>query len=228
MTLATISVIIPVLNEANTIENTLLKLQKSPNREIIVVDGGSQDDTVQLAQNFPVKVISRPNVGRANQMNAGAKIASGEILLFLHADTYLPAGYEKFVRESISQPGIIAGAFELGIDAPGLGLRAIEKMVNWRSHFFAMPYGDQAIFVKTTVFQDMGGFPNLPIMEDFELILRLKRRGKIAIAPAAVQTSARRWQKLGIFKTTLINQLIIIGYYLKIPPTQLKNWYRKL
>jgi rSAM/selenodomain-associated transferase 2 len=160
-------------------------------------------------------------------MNAGAAVSTGEILLFLHADTHLPTEFETLVRQALQNAGTVAGAFELRIDAQLRGLRLVERMVNVRSRFLSMPYGDQAIFLKATVFHEIGGFPDLPIMEDFELMLRLKRLGRITIVPAPVLTSGRRWQKLGVVKTTLINQLIIAGYFLGIPPAQLVRWYRR-
>lgn len=226
MTSTKISIIIPVLNEASTIEQTWESLENASNVEVIVVDGGSQDETVAITRSLGIKVLSSPP-GRACQMNAGAASATGDILLFLHADTLLPAWFDDMVRKVISQPGIIAGAFELGIDAEQRSLRLVEKMVNWRSRYLQMPYGDQAIFLKTTVFRDIGGFPDLPIMEDFEFVRRLKRLGRIEIVPASVLTSGRRWLKLGVLKTTLINQLIIILYLLKVSPAKLARWYRK-
>ncbi|HAA30906.1 MAG TPA: glycosyltransferase [Cyanobacteria bacterium UBA8553] len=230
----TISIIIPVLNEAATIEETLTRVQDASDVEVIIVDGGSRDETVAianywskiLAPSLPIRVISAA-AGRANQMNAGAAIATGDILLFLHADTHLPTSFDSLVRQALQNPGTIAGAFELRIDAQLRGLRWVEKMVNMRSRFFSMPYGDQAIFLKATIFHEVGGFPNLAIMEDFELIRHLKRQGKIAIVSASVLTSGRRWQKLGVLKTTLINQLIIAGYFLGISPSQLVLWYRQ-
>lgn len=223
---ARISIIIPVLNEtANRIKSTLASVQNVENVEVIVVDGGSHNETVAIAQSWGVKVLSS-TAGRACQMNAGVTAATGDILLFLHADTSLPARFEKLVPLTLAQPGTVAGAFELKIDSPMRSLRLIEKMVNLRSRFFSLPYGDQAIFLKASVFQDVGGFPDLPIMEDFELICRLKRLGRVAIIPTPVLTSARRWQKLGVLKTTLINQIVILGYLLGVPPSQLVKLYR--
>ena len=234
MRVPTISIIIPVLNEAATIEETLTRVQKASDVEIIVVDGGSRDETVLIAKHLskilapflPIKVISAA-AGRANQMNAGAAVATGDILLFLHADTHLPTGFETLVRQALQNAGTIAGAFELRIDAQLRGLRLVEKMVNVRSRFFSMPYGDQAIFLKAAIFHENGGFPDLLIMEDFELIRHLKRQGRITIVPAPVITSGRRWQKLGVVKTTIINQLIITGYFLGISPSKLVVWYRQ-
>jgi rSAM/selenodomain-associated transferase 2 len=223
----TISIIIPTLNEAKNIEKTLLNFQNKPDIEIIVVDGGSQDKTVKIVQKLGVKIICSPVVGRAQQMNFGAAAATGEILLFLHADTQLPLGYQEMVRSALSQPKIIAGAFQLAIEGQQKSLRLVETMVNWRSRFLSLPYGDQSIFLKASTFKKIGGFSSLPIMEDFEFIQRLKRQGKITIVPASVVTSGRRWQKLGIFRTTLINQLIILGYYLGVPPVHLARWYRR-
>jgi rSAM/selenodomain-associated transferase 2 len=221
-----ISIVIPVLNEANTINTVLTRILGTSNLEVIVVDGGSQDETVALAQSVGVKVIAATG-GRASQMNAGAGVATGSVLLFLHADTHLPPAFDTLVRQVLQNTGTIAGAFELRIDAELWGIRLIEKMVNLRSHFLSLPYGDQAIFLKTSTFKKIGGFPNLPIMEDFELMRRLKRYGKIAIAPAPVLTSGRRWQKLGVVRTTLINQLIIISYFLGVSPAKLARWYRQ-
>jgi len=235
--MARISIIIPVLNEAGTIRSTLASLENAENVEVIVVDGGSQDETVTIARSLGIQVLSSPP-GRARQMNAGAKVATGNILLFLHADTRLPPNFDTLVRKALAKnypiqnpkskiQNPIAGAFELKIDAERWGLRLVEKMVNVRSRFFHMPYGDQAIFLLADVFHDIGGFPDMPIMEDFEFIRQLSRRGRIEITPVPVLTSGRRWQKLGVLKTTLINQLIIIGYFLGVPPKQLVCWYRR-
>ncbi|MDB9362309.1 TIGR04283 family arsenosugar biosynthesis glycosyltransferase [Nodularia spumigena CS-588/02] len=221
-----ISIIIPTFNEAANLENAIASTQPSTNVELIVVDGGSQDDTVSIAQSLGVKVISSPP-GRAVQMNAGAMAARGDILLFLHADTRLPAGFDSMVRSALQQPQTIAGAFSLRIDADYWALRWVEKGVNWRSHFYQMPYGDQAIFLTTEIFQKIGNFPNLPIMEDFELIRRLKRTGKIAIIPVPVITSARRWLKKGVFQTTLLNQIVITAYFLGVSPERIRSWYRR-
>lgn len=223
---ARISIIIPVLNEAaDTIRSTLASVQNVENVEVIVVDGGSQNETVALVQSWGVKVLFS-TAGRAYQMNAGATAATGDILLFLHADTSLPLGFEKLVPLTLAQSGTVAGAFELKINSPMRSLRLVEKMVNWRSRFFSLPYGDQAIFLKASVFHDIGGFPDLPIMEDFELIRCLRRLGRIAIVPTPVLTSARRWHKLGVLKTTLINQIVILGYFLGVPSSHLVKFYR--
>lgn len=228
MTNYLISIIIPVLNEAQMIKSTIQRLQENSRLkiEIIVVDGGSQDDTAVIVQQLGVKMINVPGGGRGIQMNAGAKIAQGEILLFLHGDSQLPAKFADLIVQTLKSPGIIAGAFELRIDSNNSSLRWVEIFVKLRSHLWSLPYGDQAIFMTKQVFEDLGGFLNLPIMEDFELVQRLKRQGKIAIAPAAVITSARRWQKLGVWQTTLINQFIILGYYLGISPLKLRDFYR--
>ena len=226
MNLAKISIIIPVFNEAEIIEDSLLRLRENSDIEIIVVDGGSQDNTVTLAQNLGVKVVTSPHPGRANQMNFGASVATGDILLFLHIDTRLPPNFPRIIRAILSEEKIIAGAFQLAINSEKKSLKIIEAMVNLRSHLFSLPYGDQAIFLKASTFQNHGGFPPLPIMEDFVLMRQLKRQGKIKIAVEKVLTSSRRWDSLGVWRTTLINQLIIIGYFLGISPTKLQKLYR--
>ncbi|MDZ8082938.1 MAG: TIGR04283 family arsenosugar biosynthesis glycosyltransferase [Nostoc sp. DcaGUA01] len=223
---AKISIIIPTLNEAANIKEAIATTQARINIEFIVVDGGSSDDSVEIAQSLGVKVISS-SAGRAVQMNAGVVAASGEILLFLHADTRLPAGFDEMICTALQQPGIVAGAFNLRIDASLLSLRWVELGVNWRSHFCQMPYGDQAIFLTKALFQQIGGFAELPIMEDFELIRRLKAMGRIAIISTPVVTSARRWLQKGVFKTTLLNQIVIIAYLLGVSPERIRCWYRQ-
>ena len=219
-----ISIIIPTLNEAGNIKETIISSQFSNNVEIIVVDGGSKDETLFIAKSLNVKVLISPP-GRANQMNAGAMAASGEILLFLHADTRLPINFEQMMRTTLAKPGIVAGAFALRINAPNLGLRLVELGVKWRSHLWQMPYGDQGIFLTKDVFQQVGNFPQIPIMEDFELIRKLKTMGKIYLLPTPVITSPRRWLKKGIIQTTILNQIIVIAYLLGVSPHQIRNWY---
>lgn len=230
----TLSIIIPVLNEAETIGSLLAELQARSEPElkieIIVVDGGSADETVALAASQNVQVEVQTG-GRAQQMNRGAGMAHGEILVFLHADTRLPPNYAaeilQVLNPPVGQPKPIAGAFRLKIDAPLPSLRLIEWGVNLRSQLCQLPYGDQAIFLTKAVFTEVGGFPDLPIMEDFVLVRQLQRRGRIALAPSAVITSARRWLKQGVSRTTWINQIMILGYYLGISPHRLARWYRQ-
>lgn len=220
-----ISIVIPVLNEAPTISQVISIAQTARNVEITVVDGGSSDRTPEIAKSLGVRVVFT-TPGRATQMNAGAAAATGDILLFLHADTHLPEGFDTCVRQALAKPGTVGGAFELKIDAPLPSLRLVEKGVKCRSHFLQMPYGDQAIFLKTATFNQIGGFPDLPVMEDFEFVRRLKKQGRIAIVPQPVLTSARRWQQLGVLKTTAINQIVIIAYFLGVSPDRLGIWYK--
>lgn len=222
-----ISIVIPVMNESDHLAKTLTIVNTAAEVEVIVVDGGSGDKTVQIAQAFGAVVI-QSQLGRAVQMNAGAAIATFPNLLFLHADTCLPMDYDWLICETLAQPGVVAGAFNLAIAGSRSGLRLVEWGVKWRSHWLHMPYGDQGLFLKAEVFHSLGGFPNMPIMEDFVLMRRLNKLGKVAIANASVSTSDRRWQTLGIFKTTLVNQLIILGYFIGIPTTTLAQWYRSI
>ena len=220
-----LSVVIPALNEAGQIAETLSALARSSNVEIIVVDGGSPDGTIAVARAAGVRVLeARPP--RSIQMNAGAAAAGGDLLLFLHADTRLPAGFETQVRQTLARPRVAAGAFRLKIDGNQRGLRTIEAVANWRSRVLQMPYGDQALFLRSYTFWESGAFPPIPIMEDFELVRRLKRRGRIALAPGCAETSARRWLRLGAVKTWLVNQCVIAAYCAGVSPQRLAAWYR--
>ena len=221
-----ISVIIPVLNDAEALDLALSSTQGCTGVERIVVDGGSSDESAKVAQSRGVRVLHSPT-GRARQMNRGAEVAEGTFLLFLHADTRLPEGFDHHVRRILTESGVAAGAFQLQIDAPSARLGLIERAANWRSRYLQMPYGDQAIFLRAELFREIGRFSDLPIMEDFQLIRRLKGRGRIVIAPAAVVTSARRWKQLGALRTTLINQLMVLGFYLGFEPSRLARWYRR-
>ena len=220
-----LSVVIPALNEAGQIAETLSALARSSNVEIIVVDGGSADGTIAVARAADVRVLeARPP--RSIQMNVGAAAAGGDLLLFLHADTRLPAGFEAQVRQMLARPRVAAGAFRLRIDGSLRGLRTIEAVANLRSRLLQMPYGDQALFMRRSLFWDLGAFPPIPIMEDFELVRRLKRRGRIALAPGCAETSARRWLRLGAVKTWLVNQCVIAAYCAGVSPQRLAAWYR--
>ncbi len=219
-----LSIIVPVFNESRLLARALSSAQTGPRVDLIVVDGGSQDESLHVAESFGARILTAPR-GRAGQMNAGAYAASGEILLFLHADTQLPSDFEQTIAGALSKPGIVAGAFELGIDARQPGLRIIEQTANWRARHFQMPYGDQALFMRAAQFRALEGFKNMSIMEDFELVLRLRQRGRIVIVPAAVTTSGQRWNRLGILRTTLVNQVIVVCYLLGVSPSRLSRWY---
>jgi len=221
-----ISVIIPTINEADNIAKSLVNIGPESNREIIVADGGSSDDTVLIAKSLGARIINS-SPPRARQMNQGAAEATGDALLFLHADTRLPEKFDELILQSLKRPGIVAGAFKLRFDSDIPALRLIEHLANWRSSCLKTPYGDQAIFISSKLFHQVGGFPNIPIMEDFELVRRLKKKGEIVTLSVPVFTSSRRWQNIGILKTTLINQLVIAAYFMGIAPDVIARLYHR-
>jgi hypothetical protein len=159
-------------------------------------------------------------------MNAGAAMANGNVLLFLHADTRLPSNWTKMVGESLSTCKVALGAFNFGVAGTFPGKRVLERAVNWRSRRRQLPYGDQALFLRRAIFEEEGGFADLPIMEDFEFVRRLRRRGRVIIAPGTAVTSGRRWRRSGLLRTTLRNQFVIAGYQVGISPHKLARFYR--
>ena len=221
-----IAVIVPTLDEAGHLDALLADVAKAREVEVIVVDGGSRDDTVARAHRMGARVMTKPP-GRALQMNHGAAAACGRILFFVHADSRLPRGFDNLIRRALRRPGVAAGAFRLRIDAPGAGLRFVEYWANLRSRHLKMPYGDQGFFLEAKRFHQTGGFPVLPIMEDFELMRRLRAQGRILILPAAIRTSPRRWLNMGVGRTTLINQIIVAAYLAGVPPQKLVRFYRR-
>jgi uncharacterized protein len=221
-----VSVIVPTINEETNLPETLEKLVGMDDVEVIVSDGGSNDRTRETAEAYGATVV-QGRAGRAAQMNAGAGMARGNILVFLHADTRLPEDWLDHVRAALATPGIAAGAFSLGIDGNRRSLRVIEKLANFRSRRFQLPYGDQAIFVKADLFRRIGGYADLPIMEDVELIARLRKYGRIRTAHERVLTSSRRWTRIGVLRTTAINQIMMIGYKLGVAPATLSRLYHR-
>jgi len=219
-----ISVIIPALNEASKIGETLELVNCGDMIEIIVTDGGSRDKTRKIAAEKGAVVLD-VSPGRALQMNAGAGRAKGTILLFLHADTRLPSGYDDLIRFTMDSPSVVAGAFKFRTDGKGFAMDLVERGTNLRSSLFQLPYGDQGLFMEKRVFDEEKGFTLLPIMEDFDLVRRLRRRGSVVTLSSAAVTSARRWQKLGVVLTTLLNQIMITGFLLGLPLGRLKRLY---
>jgi len=218
-----LSVIIPTINEEGTIGHTLERVRCGRVWEVIVVDGRSTDRTREIARAHGATVVES-SPGRGRQLAAGATIATGDTLLFLHADTSLPSGFDDHVFRALEKRGVCAAAFRLLIDGEGQCFRLIDRMVNFRSSVRQMPYGDQAIFVRANALREAGGFPDLPVMEDYVLIRRLRRIGRIEIVPATVVTSARRWIEQGVLRTTLFNQVCIAAYWLGVSPARIARW----
>jgi rSAM/selenodomain-associated transferase 2 len=221
-----LSVIIPTLNESAHIDGVLQDLSHGDATEIIVADGGSRDTTVEQAAAHNVR-ICQGLAGRARQMNQGAALARGTILFFLHADSRLPAGFDRVIRRTLDAAHVVAGAFSLGIDADYGKMRMVAYWANLRSRYLGMPYGDQGLFLKAVRFHQCGGFPELPIMEDFAMMQRLRKTGRIVTVRERLYTSPRRWRRLGVLRTTLTNQAIIAGYLLGVPADRLSRWYRQ-
>ena len=216
-----ISVIIPTLNEEAHLFQTLEKVCAAFNVEIIVVDGGSTDGTRTV---FPDALECRG--GRAAQQNLGAAKATGDIFLFLHADTELPDRWDWVIRKTLEDPSVALGAFSFRIREAFRGRTFIERVTNYRSRVWKSPYGDQGLFVRTVDFHATGGFPNQPIMEDYALVHAMRKRGRVITVPAPATTSGRRWRQHGVLKVTLVNKLMILGYRLGISSEKLAQFYR--
>ncbi|MGE0680367.1 MAG: TIGR04283 family arsenosugar biosynthesis glycosyltransferase [Candidatus Binatia bacterium] len=219
-----VSVVIPTLNEAANIAQTLSLVRQAGECELVVVDGGSSDATLEIALRYANLAIVTPH-GRARQMNAGARAATGEVLLFLHADTVLPSRFSKLLQHVLEDSTVIGGRFDVHLDAVGWQFRMIETLMNVRSRLSRISTGDQAMFVRREVFLALGGFPELELMEDIELSRRLKRVGKIACLRERVKTSARRWQRDGVCRTIMLMWMLRCAYFLGMSPRQLKTFY---
>jgi rSAM/selenodomain-associated transferase 2 len=214
---------VPTLNEQDHLPATLKGVTLAPGDELIVVDGGSIDQTVAIAQQFATQILHSRR-GRAMQMNYGAQHAKGDILLFLHADTLLPATGLEAVRRAL-QEDAVGGAFRLAIVPSTPALRLIAWGTNLRARFGQLPYGDQALFMPRQVFEALGGYDEVPFMEDVRLVQALRKRGRLTLLPQAVHTSARRWQQDGVLYTTVRNTVLITLYFWGVPPEKLQRWY---
>lgn len=230
-----ISVIIPTLNEERTITATLAHTASLGFDELIVVDGGSTDNTPALLESYrlstqssalsPVLWVTAPP-GRARQMNEGAKASRGEILLFLHADTQLPGDANTVINTALADRRMVGGWFDVRFDRPSVWGTIISKTMNWRSRLSGLATGDQALFVRRPLFEQMGGFADIPLMEDIEFSRRLKRTGATAALTATVITSFRRWEQQGPLRTILLMWTLRFLYWIGISPSCLVQWYK--
>ena len=230
-----ISVIIPTLNEERTIMTTLAHTAALGFDELIVVDGGSLDQTPVLVESYrrrtqspaqsPVRLVTAPR-GRARQMNEGAKASRGEILLFLHADTQLPGDAKTMIDTTLADQRLVGGRFDVRFDRPSAWGSIISRMMNWRSRLSGIATGDQALFVRRPIFEQMGGFADIPLMEDVNFSRRLKQKGATAALTATVTTSFRRWERHGPLRTLLLMWVLRFLYWIGVRPSYLVDWYK--
>ena len=224
-----VSVIIPVYCESAVINKTItiVRLRRGgETAEIIVVDGQAEGETVAAIRDNAVRKL-RSEKGRGGQLNRGAAIAARDVLLFLHADTVLPPAAFERIAEAMRDEGCVGGAFNLRIDSRRAGFRVIETVASLRSRLTRIPYGDQAIFIRASYFRTLGGFREIPIMEDVDLMRRIKRKGgRIVIFREPVITSARRWEKEGLVFGTIRNWFLMTLYLCGVSPERLARFYR--
>ncbi len=219
-----VSVVIPTLNESSALPQTLQAIRRHEPHEIIVADGGSQDETRAIAGQLACKTVESPP-GRAHQMNSGARAATGDILLFLHADSAVDGeSYRKMVAV-MQEGGKLGGAFSLAIESERMSLRLIAKLATLRSRYLHLVYGDQAIFVRAGTFNEMEGFRSLPICEDLDFFKRLKKKGATVVLKEKARTSPRRWLTEGVWFTTFRNSVIATLFLVGFSPQTLSKWY---
>ncbi len=221
-----ISVILPVLNEESALPATLTSLFEGAGKEpfdVWVVDGGSQDSSPRIASSFPGVHVLFSTPGRSHQMNLGASRSMGESLLFLHADTLLPPGWNDEAMRHLEEPDVALGAFRFHLSGNGLWKRGWERGVYLRCHLLGLPYGDQGLFLRRETFIELGGFAPLRIMEDLDLLLRARKRGRIALSSLPATTSDRRWRRLGVLPTTVQHLLWGVSFWFGIRKPFLLN-----
>jgi rSAM/selenodomain-associated transferase 2 len=219
-----ISVIVPVLNEEVTIAATLGALAALAPYEVILVDGGSVDRTRDIAARSGAQVLSAER-GRARQMNRGAARASGEVLLFLHADTRLPDSAFSDIAAALNDPRCLGGRFDVELEGSHRMLKLVAALINYRSRVTKVGTGDQAIFLRREIFLRMGGYPDIPLMEDIALCRALKRMGAVACLRSRVVTSARRWENDGVWRTIVRMWTLKLLYLAGVSPARLKQFY---
>jgi rSAM/selenodomain-associated transferase 2 len=219
-----ISVIIPALNEESIIFSTLEALGPVEPEEVIVVDGGSTDQTREIVACTDATLVSS-TCGRAEQMNHGARLARGDVFLFLHADTRLPPSAIRDIRSALEDPRWVGGRFDVRLEGNHRIFGLIGALINLRSRLTKVATGDQAIFVRREIFEEIGGFPNLPLIEDIAFSRSLKKKGKVACLKSQVATSARRWEREGIWQTVLRMWVLRFLYFAGVSPYRLKRYY---
>lgn len=219
-----LSVIIPALNEAANIGHAIASAWTAGADEVIVVDGGSDDETALLAAGMNCQVLHSAR-GRAAQQNAGARTASGDVLLYLHADNWLSAGVAEQIDAALANPERVCGALRQKIEAKGPAYRLLEWGNDLRVRLLGMPYGDQAIFVRRSAFEEVGGFPEVPLMEDVLLMQRLRRIAWPVLLSATVHVSPRRWKKNGVMRQTLRNWWLLARFAGGASPETLAKHY---
>jgi len=220
-----IAVVIPTLEEEDRITHTI-QSARAPGVEIIVADGGSRDATRERAVAAGARVVAAAP-GRARQLEAGARAAEADAILFLHADTQLPSGWADAVRAALADPAVVGGAFAFRFAEPGLALRLVEWGVRARLALAGLPYGDQALFARRSALDAIGGVPQAPIMEDLDLARALRRRGRLALLALPVTTSARRYLARGVLRTLAKNTLALFGWALGVDRARIAAWYRR-
>ncbi len=223
-----ISIIIPTLNEAATISDTLAALQPMRKRghQVILVDGGSQDSTFSIAKPL-VDLALCSSAGRATQMNAGAAVANGDLLWFVHADTLIPTDTDVLLQNALDKSAKAWGRFDIRLSGNVLSLRIIERMMNWRSRLSGIATGDQGIFIYRDTFERIGGFSDMPLMEDIDISRRLKRASGMPLCLSRkLTTSSRRWEKHGVLPTIVLMWRLRLAYWLGASPTDLARQYR--
>lgn len=223
----TVSIIIPVLDEAAGIAEAIAAATAAGPHEILVVDGGSRDHTREIAEACGCRVVDS-RAGRARQMNAGAAIATGEVLLFLHADTLLPPDGIVDLSRVLSDERTVGGRFDVHLDGPEPIFRVIEALMNTRSRMTRIATGDHAIFVRRSTFQALGGYAPIPLMEDVEFSARLRRHGSVACLRSRVHTSVRRWRRLGPWRTIAHMWWLRARYALGTSPERLAQRYAQI